>query len=142
MGGPGTPPFWRTREEFCTVWNSGDLKNKQPTHTKISILVTGVANPSKSDSVLNSQEFMAGRTGKRNLSRHQKERESQALQEQLDAAMGAATLALGVQEGSHTLNTDVAVIDTSTFTFVEKYSTGNRCPVRTGFRKLCPHELL
>ena len=22
VGGPGTPPFWRTREEFCTVWNS------------------------------------------------------------------------------------------------------------------------
>jgi hypothetical protein len=75
---------------------------------------------------------MAGRTGRKLLSRHQKERESQALQEQLDAAMGAATLALyseqgvkenGVQEGSHTLNTDVAVIDTSTFTFVEQYSS-------------------
>ncbi len=22
VGGPGMPPFWRTREEFCTVWNS------------------------------------------------------------------------------------------------------------------------
>ena len=22
VGGPGTPPFWRTREELCTVWNS------------------------------------------------------------------------------------------------------------------------
>jgi hypothetical protein len=22
VGGPGTPPFWRTRDEFCTVWNS------------------------------------------------------------------------------------------------------------------------
>ena len=22
VGGPGTPPFWRTRNEFCTVWNS------------------------------------------------------------------------------------------------------------------------
>ena len=22
VGGPGTPPFWRTREEFCKVWNS------------------------------------------------------------------------------------------------------------------------
>jgi hypothetical protein len=20
--GPGTPPFWRTRKDFCTVWNS------------------------------------------------------------------------------------------------------------------------
>ena len=20
--GPGRPTFWRTREEFCTVWNS------------------------------------------------------------------------------------------------------------------------
>jgi len=66
---------------------------------------------------------MAGRTGRKCLSRHQKERESQALQEQLDAAMGAATLALGVQEGSHTLNTGVAVIDTSTFTFVEQHSS-------------------
>ena len=22
VGGPGTPPCWRTRDEFCTVWNS------------------------------------------------------------------------------------------------------------------------
>jgi hypothetical protein len=22
VGGAGTPPFWRTRNEFCTVWNS------------------------------------------------------------------------------------------------------------------------
>jgi hypothetical protein len=22
LGGPGTPPIWRTREEFCTVRNS------------------------------------------------------------------------------------------------------------------------
>ena len=30
MGGPGTPPFWRTRDEFCTVFRYGirlgDLK--------------------------------------------------------------------------------------------------------------------
>ena len=22
VGGPGTPPFWRTRNGFCTVWSS------------------------------------------------------------------------------------------------------------------------
>jgi hypothetical protein len=62
----------------------------------------------------------------------QRERESQALQEQLDAAMDAATLSLcsgqgvlgenGVQEHSQTSRTD-AVIDTSTFTFIERYSS-------------------
>ena len=27
VGGPSTPPFWRTRDEFCTVWNSARMSS-------------------------------------------------------------------------------------------------------------------
>jgi|LauGreSuBDMM15SN_2_FD.fasta_scaffold637649_1 hypothetical protein len=89
-------------------------------------------------------------TGRQRQQRNETELRSQALRKQLDVAMGADTLALrseqggfgenvgmgagtlalaGVQEGSHTSRTDVAVTDThahvdmSTFTLPERRSS-------------------